>query len=189
MTLKEEGAGLLSATDIERVLTWYGEVSIGGSYSYDLLVDRDIDLDVRLPVGVELDFDKRSEIAAALLKIRQVRSIKMADIYHFPEGAKHAIQGIWYGLGVVVPSSGARWNIDIWCIPHGGATEADSDMVMRLKNLSEIERQAIMTIKQRCLDEGLKQKNRTSMQVYQAVLEQGVTSFEQYVGLYKNDNS
>lgn len=189
MNLKEEGTTLLKTTDIKRVLAAFGDVSIGGSYSYDLLVDRDIDMDLRLPAGMELGFDTRADIAAALLKIREVRSLEMADIYHFPAGAKHAIEGIWYGLGVVVPSTGARWNFDIWCMLHDGETEEDSDMVRRLNNLSDTERTAIMTIKQRCLDEGKKQKNRTSMQVYDAVLNRGVASYAEFVNLYKNNNT
>ena len=180
MNLRQEGKQLLDSTGLKAILECFGEVSIGGSYAYDLLVDRDIDIDVRLPKNTDLTFDVRAEFAATLLReVRAMRGIKMADLHHFPAGAKHQIDGIWYGLNVISEQSGERWNIDIWLLLAGSRTEEDTALTERLMNLTTNERETIMRLKQEALRRSMKEKGATSVQIYRAVLERGATSLDE----------
>lgn len=180
MNLRQEGKQLLDSTGLRAILERFGEVSIGGSYVYDLLVDRDIDIDVRLPKNTDLTFDVRAELAATLLReVHAMRGIKMADLHHFPTGAKHQIDGIWYGLNVISEQSSERWNIDIWLLPEGSRTEENIALTERLMNVAANERETIMRLKQEALARGIKEKGATSVQIYRAVLERGATSLDE----------
>ncbi|MFZ2544842.1 MAG: hypothetical protein WAW80_02600 [Candidatus Saccharimonadales bacterium] len=179
MNLREEGKVLLESTGIEAILGRFGVVTIGGSYAYNLLVDRDIDIDVRLGAGDELTYDLRAEFGAMLLReIHQMRDIKVADIYHFPKAAKHKIEGIWFGLDIISGHSGERWNIDVWLVKHDSALESDAALTTRVMNLTDVEREIILARKQEALQRGLKEKGTTSTQIYEAVLTQGARTLD-----------
>ncbi len=181
MNLYTEGAAVLDSAGLEPTLAQFGEVQLGGSYAYRTMVDRDIDFDVILPDESILSYELRSVIGEKLLKLPQLRSLKMSDPYHFPAGSKHQIDGIWFGLTMISEHTAERWNIDIWFLKSGANTEQDGGLTEKLLHLSDSDREAIVAIKQACLDAGKKEKGRTSTQVYEAVLEHGVRTYDEFV--------
>lgn len=181
MDLYKEADIVLEDSCIEAILCKFGEVSIGGSYVYRTMVDRDIDFDVVLPAGAELSLELRSKIAGVLTSIGQLRGLQMSDIHNFPEGAKHAIDGIWFGLTLISCVSAERWNIDIWFVTPGSATEQDKDLTMRLHKLSDHERATIIALKQAALNFSMKKKGIASVKIYDAVLRKGVETYEEFL--------
>lgn len=182
MSLRDEATRLLEATALESALRVFGKPKIGGSYSYDLLVDRDIDIDVWLPNGKELSYELRAKFAATMLRqIHQMRGLSVADVYHFPNGAKHAVDGIWFGLDILSDVSGERWNIDVWLMKHDGKNEANGELTERLHHLTEEERTVILAIKREALKRGEKEKGSTSVDIYQAVLNDGVSTYSEFL--------
>lgn len=181
MDLYEEGAEILRSSDIESLLTGFGEVQLGGSYVYRTMVDRDIDFDVILPDESQLSYDMRSVIGEKLLRLPQLRGLQMSDPHHFPVGSKHQIDGIWFGLTMISEHTNERWNIDIWFLRSGSNAEQDDELSDRLRHLSDSDRETIVAIKQACLDAGKKEKGATSAQVYAAVLDHGVRTYEEFV--------
>ena len=181
MDLYQEADAVLKDSSIEAILRQFGDVSIGGSYAYRTMVDRDIDFDVVLSQSVGLSIGLRSRITGTLAGIASLRSLQMSDLHHFPEGAKHATDGIWFGLTLISRVSAERWNIDIWFVTPGSATEQDKDLTMRLHKLSDHERATIVALKQAALDSNMKKKGVTSVKIYDAVLRKGVETYEEFL--------
>lgn len=183
MDLYQEAAQVLEDTQLERVLSEFGEFALGGSYVYRTMVDRDIDCHVVLKDGLKLSYETRAEVMARLMDVPNLRGIQMADIHHFPSGSTHQIDGIWYGLGIISNDTSERWNIDIWVITPDSATEADPKLTKRLCNLTDNERETIVAIKQAALDAGKKEKGVTSIAVYRAVLDSGISTYDEFLAL------
>lgn len=183
MNLYQEAEGVLEESHIEVLLREFGETSVGGSYTYRTMVDRDIDFDVTLAPGNELTLNLRSTIAARFTGISSLRNLKMADVHRFPEGSAHAIDGIWFGLTLISSVTKERWNVDIWFITPGSVIEEDKELTQRLRNLSDDERATIVSLKQAALDAGAKEKGSTSVKIYEAVLRKGVKTYEEFLGI------
>lgn len=181
MNLYQEAEGVLEESHIEATLREFGEVSLGGSYVYRTMVDRDIDFDVTLAPGDELTLNLRSTIAARFAVTPSLRNLKMADIHRFPEGSAHAIDGVWFGLTLISSITKERWNVDIWFVTPGGVVEEDKELTQRLHNLSDEERTTIIALKQAALNAGVKEKGSTSVKIYEAVLRKGVKTYEEFL--------
>lgn len=188
MDLYQEGAEILQTTQIEKILAEFGDVHLGGSYVYCTMVDRDLDFDVMLPSSVPLNIETRAHIGKRLLSLDRLRSLQMTDVYHFPEGSKHAIEGIWYGLTFISSSTKERWNVDIWFMAPGSKSEADPVLTEKLYNLSDDQRQTIINIKESALQAGTKEKGVTSTRVYEAVLLHGITTYEEFQNYIHRDS-
>lgn len=181
MNLYQEAKGVLEDSHIEALLRQFGETSLGGSYAYRTMVDRDIDFDVVLPAGEGLTLELRSKIAARFAGISSLRNLKMADIHRFPEGSAHAIDGIWFGLTLISSVTKERWNVDVWFLTPASVIEEDKELTQRLYNLSDEERATIVSLKQAALDAGAKERGSTSVKIYEAVLHKGVKTYEEFL--------
>lgn len=186
MDLYQEAAQVLEDTLLERVLGEFGEFALEGSYVYRTMVDRDIDCHVVLKDGLKLSYETRAEVMARLMDVPNLRGIQMADLHHFPSGAKHQIDGVWYGLSVISKDTNERWNIDVWILTPDSATEADSVLTERLLDLTDKEREAIVAIKQAALDVGQKEKGFTSVAIYRAVLYDNIKTYDDFTSLQTN---
>lgn len=180
MDLYEEARGVLDDSNLEKVLSQFGRVEVGGSYAYRTMVDRDIDFTVFLAPEAALSLDLRSDIARLMCHLPYLRNLEMVDLHRFPKGARHSIDGIWFGLTLISTTTEERWNIDIWFLSHDGKTEEDVELTRRLHHLTDEERATIVTIKQAALDAGEKEKGATSVKVYDAVLNRGVRTYEEF---------
>lgn len=181
MDLYQEAARILEDTQLEKVLSEFGEFALEGSYIYRTMVDRDIDCHMVLRDGLSLSYETRAAVMAKLMEIPNLRGIQMADLHHFPSGAKHQIDGIWYGLSVISKDTNERWNIDVWILTPDSATETDPALTERLLNLTDKERDAIVAIKQAALDAGQEEKGRTSVEIYRAVLYGNIKTYDEFV--------
>lgn len=181
MDLYDEAAKVLDDTTIEKVLGTFGTVQLEGSYTYHTMVDRDIDFTVRLPENVTLSYDLRTKITTSLISLPTLRYLKVSDPHHFPSGARHQIDGFWFGLMPVSTVTNERWNLDIWVIPHNDTIATDTALVARLQSLTDDERATIVAIKQAARDAKTKEKGTTSFKIYDAVLNHGVATYEEFV--------
>lgn len=181
MDLYQEAQQVIDDSKLGSIFMQFGEVQLEGSFVYKTMVDRDIDYTIIVPEDAHIDFSLRTEFGTRLLELPDLSSLQMSDRHHFPTGSQHAIDGIWFGLTLISQSTSERWNVDAWLMKRGGNHEADNSLVQRLMNLTEQERALIVDIKQQSLDAGLKQKGQTSFAIYDAVLNRGVRSYDDYL--------
>lgn len=182
MDLYEEAQSVIDGTEIERRLSIYGDVKLEGSFVYRTMVDRDIDYIVYVSEGTELTYEFRAKIIADLARIPSAKAVQMSDVYHFPKWSSHDIDGIWFGL-TPISAAGNKWNIDIWCVKRDAKrirTVTDS-LEKRLLSMDDETRETIVQIKQQAANSGAKQKGMTSAMVYDAVINHGIKSYDEFI--------
>lgn len=162
--LHQEANRLLKETNLEGLLTQYGAVDLGGSFAYDLLVDRDLDFGVTVK---DMTPQIRSEIAALFTLQSWCYGIHMVDRINFkPLSNLGAPLGLYLGLTIPFPNN--RWNIDVWFMV--GDTLPISDITELIENATAEQKETILQIKYELMQSGQKEKGVTSTAIYKAVL-------------------
>ncbi len=165
--LHREADALLEKSGVLKFLRRYGEVSIHGSYSLDLMVDGDIDVDV-----VNLKMTKKLSLEAfnRLIKKDYFRG------YLFYDFASHFHPGFlpYYYVGLKTRFRGRKWKIDIWFVSK---EDPRHESLARYiwKNLTPAKKELILKLKSQAKARGLE---ISGYRVYMAVLKNGVKSFQ-----------
>jgi hypothetical protein len=163
-TLRSEADKLLAHTDIVNLLAQFGDVNLGGSYKYGLLIDRDLDFGVTLH---SFDLSLRQKIANLISSQPWVYGLNMSDRISFkPLSNLEAPRGLYLGLTVPFPTE--RWNIDIWFTLAD--FKPDTSIEDRLMALNENEKNEILLLKYKSVTDGTKIKGMTSFEIYKKVL-------------------
>lgn len=168
--MKQAADSKLSETKLLEVLSNYGEAYITGSYALDLMVRKEVD------VNVVLDKPTNEKIIEILNDVMSSLSPVSLDYRNrtLPE-TKIRIDGHWIFVKCL-----DGWKFDIWVI---GREEHEKQMEIFRKlenNLTEENRKIIMNIKQQAQQDDEISKNYTGQSVYDAVLDNGITTFTEY---------
>ncbi len=152
--LRLEAERLMRQTSLIESLSRIGSTKVGGSFSYRLMVDRDIDIHVLTLLGRN-SLPLRARACQELLRsISNIHKLKLVDFVNHPRDSTKP-RGIWIGLKI--DFNGHVWNVDIWLVE----SEADLRMqdnhltireVDQLKLLSDDEREDILLMKQKNMD-------------------------------------
>jgi hypothetical protein len=169
--LRATAERLLEATGILATLGELGQVTVGGAFGYRLMMNLDLDLEVRMatPVaGVRLaimDWLKTCEFS---------QRIHMSDRIRWPSHIKPV--GIWVGLDV--PFKGRLWRIDVWFTkkesrPSRQSVSLAASTSKALPDLADDTRAVILALKKhvQLSYEGY----CPSALIYKAVLERRIT--------------
>lgn len=175
-SLQDEGHDFLNHTKLLEVLKDYGELLVEGSYAYGTMVDRDIDIRVILADG-EPSVEYRNRVVNRILQIPELRKLDMVDMANYFWSKNQKAVGIW--LGPQIMFNNELWNVDIWLFDYNNGHK-HLDTYNRMMNVSDEDRQIILAIKSYCLENGLKQKGSTSIDIYRAVLEDGIKTSDDY---------
>lgn len=106
VSLQKEAAEVIKAFKLKERLSKLGDFDVRGSYAYDLMVQRDIDINVYSP---KPDIVKAADFAAEMLKLPGVSAIKVDNRYILgPESDQ--INGIFIWMELVY--KGKVWKID-----------------------------------------------------------------------------
>jgi hypothetical protein len=163
--LKAEADRLLADTKIQTLLEEFGRVELGGSYAYDLLVDRDLDFGVAVK---EITPEIRSKIAAKLAAQPWAYSVKITDRINFePLSNFSAPRGLY--LGLTIPFPVERWNLDIWFLISD--TLPKDEMAELIATATQEQRDTILTKKYELMKSGQKQKGISSAEIYKSTLQ------------------
>jgi len=151
----------LGATGLVAVFRSYGEVTLGGSYAYDLMVYPDLDFGIvadSAPKGLA------AELVGAVCARDGVHRVAFADLIHFEPG--HRLKG--YRLGIEIPFEDDLWGVDVVLQQRNwsGPDELGSSM----KGLSEATQDAILAIKYELIRRGEYGSKYTAGELYDAVL-------------------
>jgi len=158
-----EADKLLEHTDLINILSTFGDVTLGGSYSFDLMVDRDIDFNVVIPC---YSLELRTKIIKILVEQPWAYSVNMTDRITFePKSNLQAPRGLFVGLTVPFPDN--RWNIDIWFT----LTEPDKTIDQIILAATQKQKDNILEKKFEVAKNGKKEKGITSFEIYKSILE------------------
>ena len=173
--LRSEADKLLKHTGLFELLGRFGEVNLGGSYEYDLMVDRDLDFRISIK---ETTPKLRAEIAQLFAIQEWIYGMKIKDRVNFkPLSNLQAPLGLYLGLSIPFPEN--RWNIDAWFLVQDA--HKDDEITKLVKSASKDQKDTILEIKYDLLQRGLKQKGMTSADIYKAVLVNNVMTTEKFL--------
>ena len=173
--LHSEGSQLLAQEDLMGILNTYGKVEVGGSYVYELLSHRDLDLGI---ISETLTKDTFGEMVGGLASLSAVIKIKTSDRVNFRTPNEDRPQGYWIGVSYIL--GGETWNIDIWYQKSEWQVDETAKWIERLSKLSEEQRMTILKLKEELRSQGRYGvgKDYQSVDIYKAVLENNIHSTE-----------
>jgi hypothetical protein len=170
---------LLGMTDIFNILNLYGEVlPVGGSYAYGLMAYPDIDLGVKCKDVSKNEF---ANFVRDIIKLSNVRRISAVDTIHFDAHRVGRPKGYW--LKIEIPFEEENWNIDCWLIDSGWLINNPDPYAAALHQLNSEKKHLIVEIKYQLLKRNLYGSTFFSNDVYDAVLHNDISSFEEFLAI------
>ena len=169
---------------VRPVLEKYGRTSFVGGYKWGTMYDRDIDTEVWLAPS-ELKGAQRG-IMSELLDLDNVYEIKTRDLISFNTDTKNGrnLKCILVMLKMF-NKEGKLWNFDI-CLfdetdEHNNALPFSKDVLKKIEEMSDGQKQAVVDIKKAVTAAGLYLKGGSSVDIYLRVVEDGILTPEEYM--------
>jgi hypothetical protein len=172
--LKSEADVLIQRSRLPELLTGYAGWFVGGSYSYDLMCWRDLDIYV---------LDPHHELKRCFHIGYEVTKQLAAKKARFTNSLGDEPNGLYWGIKLGDERQGA-WKLDLWFLDAKGFEQhAQYSAEMRAR-LTRETRMAILEIKEGYWRRREYRDTITSELIYRAVLDAGIRSlsdFERYV--------
>jgi hypothetical protein len=173
--LRAEADALLRRYGILEIFGAYGRPYLSGSYDLQLMTWRDLDVYLEME---PLEYGRFLEMVARLGRALEPRKLSLTDHVRFP--ATEPVVGLYCGIQTGVLAQGG-WKIDVWGVTPATCAEKLRHCDAIRERLTAETREAILRIKNEvCRMKGYRD-TMTSQQVYEAVLERGVGSVEEFV--------
>lgn len=177
--LQLEAKELLNAINLPNKLKEFGEVVYGGSYVYGTMVDRDIDIAVIVGKD-ELGLGLRKQFMNMILDIKELDGLEMTDrVQNHKDSSPY---GIWFAPKINYKDN--KWNIDIWLVSQDEPYSLlNLDLPKRMLNITDEQRLIMLDIKFSALQDGTKGNGVTASQIYKAVLDDDITTYDEFIKL------
>lgn len=190
--LQKEGQEVLEKLDLVNLLSRYGEVELVGSFVLGLMTWRDIDI----LIGCKnIDRDDLSKLSSELIKKCHER-IDISFIDNNKGEIAHRPVGIYFGISYypedikpadLLSSNEKKWKIDCWFVSENGLV--DTKYTSELKDrLTDESREIILEIKKEVTGNKKYGKEIFSVDIYDAVLDEGVKDLEGFIEYLKKAN-
>lgn len=185
--LQIDAQEVLNDLDLINLLKQYGKPSIVGSFALSLMTWRDIDLEI---VVDELNKEVVAEVIKKLiLKTKYRIDLSFSDnLARFNESNPNSPQSLYIGVKYfgkdIEPTKmqGANplvWKLDLHFLLGKDARGQAKTEELKDK-LTDDKRKIILEIKNKVASNPNYRKEITSMDIYEAVLEKGVSSLEEF---------
>jgi len=171
---KKEADLLVLQCKLAELLSVYPSWFIGGSYSYDLMCWRDLDIYILDPTH---DLKQCFEVGYELT--RRLAAKKS----FFTDNVGGEPNGLYWGIRLGDVRQGA-WKLDIWFLDGAGYEQHRAYSSSMSEKLTTENRMIILRIKEEYWRQASYRDTVTSDMIYRAVLENGVrtvSDFERFV--------
>lgn len=177
--IKAEADHLLYEKGLYNLLRKYGEPHISGSYDLNLMTWRDLDIYLQVTEENEKDFFLLgADINLSLQPIKMhFRNELIAKTPGLP-------LGLYWGVYLGNERTGA-WKIDIWYMRSVECKRLLEYCAVLKEKVTPEAAVDIMNIKSQCWSDPQYRKSYTSSDIYQAVLERGIRTFEDFRKSYQ----
>lgn len=170
-------ASLLLEKTLLPILEQYGKVSVGGSYSYELLNYPDLDIDV---VSEDVSKDLFAKLSGELIKLDYTSKFKSGDRVNYP----HTHTGkrpFGYWVSPDINFGDNIWKLDIWLQKPEWYTGDTNRFAKKLVTLSDEQRIAILSLKEELIEKNLYgiEKEFISVDVYEGVLRSDIKTIDE----------
>lgn len=159
-----------------------GEPHIIGSYKMDMMAWNDLDIDI---INDNMNISKLYQLTSYIINTFHPLW------YEAKEEVNDEGKTVWFhGFHTII--DGEEWNLDLWFFDRETINKAEAycDRVLETVRQQTGSRERIMKMKQELLERGLYGFYQySSMDVYRAVLEQGISNVEDLLKSYiKKEN-
>jgi hypothetical protein len=173
--IKTEADLLILGCRLPELLAVYPGWMIGGSYSYDLMCWRDLDLYVLDP---QCDLKRCFEIGYELTERLSAKKCR------FTNNLGGVPNGFYWGIKLGNERQGA-WKLDVWFLDHQGYEEHAAYSSGMREKLTPENRAIILGIKEAYWRQAAYRDTITSDMIYRAVLENGVRTIHDFESFVK----
>ncbi|MFJ7662453.1 hypothetical protein ACIQXW_08635 [Lysinibacillus sp. NPDC097162] len=163
--------------ELQLIQKWstVGNCFLVGATAYDLIVSHDIDIET---FSEEINPDKIMKELVSLINNKNVLELKYKNYI------ESDFKGFYFKI--IYLDNEEEWYIDMWLFSNDRQGALSRDLVPLMKKaLSESTRKAILEIKEALLEDNL---NYSSIFIYQAVLDYGVSNVTDFLAWSKNHN-
>jgi len=175
--LKAEADDLVAKARLPELFTTYEEWFIGGSYSYDLMCWRDLDIYVLDPAH---DLKNCFAVGYELTERLAARKSRFTNnLGQFESGPN----GLYWGIKLGDSRHG-NWKLDLWFLDKAGYEEHRAYSARMRERLDEKTTSAILRIKESYWQHAAYRDTITSDMIYRAVLDdrvRTVADFELFI--------
>ncbi|MYL54925.1 hypothetical protein GLW08_16445 [Pontibacillus yanchengensis] len=171
--LLNEADGILYELGLYDSLKKYGDPKVSGSYFLNLMTWRDLDIYLKSEaMDNETFFDLGKEITMKLNPSKMsFRNELIGKTPHLPEGL------YW---GVHTNLFDEKWKVDIWAINSEEVKRKQREVEEIKYRLDNSKKESILELKNQLHSHPLYRKTFFSVDIYDAVLNDKVTSLEQF---------
>lgn len=162
--LKREAEQLMQGCGLPLLLAAYTRWFVGGSYSYDLMCWRDLDIYV---LDTQHDLQRCFEIGYELTSRLAAKKAR------FTNNIGGEPNGFYWGIKLGDERQGA-WKLDVWFLDLAGYDQHAAYAALIRERLCAEARSTILAIKEAYWRRREYRDTVTSDQIYRAVLEHGV---------------
>ncbi|TDO62574.1 hypothetical protein EV651_106189 [Kribbella sp. VKM Ac-2571] len=161
--------------DLDLIARWsvYGEVTVVGSVAIGLVVDPDIDLEIRSDEPRVADGFAVMSVLAELPQVRRITYLDARDRHE---------QGQYWKLEYETPDD--TWTVDMWVFGPNAPSGGPFAEALR-HHLTPDTRDTILAIKEEAAGRG---ERARGYWLYQAVLDGGASSYDEYRAWLGNRN-
>lgn len=176
--VKFDADTLLKSDGIEAILKHAGEVVYSGSYALDLMVWNDIDLYV-IPKKNKSPEQCAAQLAAMLAVRNDVDFVKVEK--NIWKRMPAVPNGVYVGVKIPKPGYKLEWKLDIWIVGEEERAKNKKLLADILRHLDEPKRKLIIEAKLKLMGDQGRTPSMSSVHVYRAVLEMGLTSVDEVI--------
>lgn len=158
------------------ILKQYGNVTVGGSYAYQLLNHPDLDIDI---VNENVTKETFAALCAALISLDTTAKFKSADRVNYPH-ANAGVRPFGYWISPEIHFGKNVWVLDIWLQKPECHTGNTNRYEKELLSIDEEKRITILSLKEELVNKKMYGigKEFVSIDVYEGVLRGGVQTIE-----------
>ncbi|MGE5499555.1 MAG: hypothetical protein ACM3Q2_15850 [Syntrophothermus sp.] len=178
-SIKSEADYILEQRGVRTILERYGTVKFAGSYHFNLMMKRDLDISlINETISSEGFFLLGNELSHLL---------KPHSMFYRNTGIKHIqnrpSMALYWGIQF------EDWNLDIWAVPISEYIASEIYMEKIAASLTAENRDVILKLKYELMNNGSYGKTFGSKELYDAVLNCNVKTAEEFNKYLTKDNN
>lgn len=170
-TITGEADKILHELGLLKILEKYGKPVPTGSYIMGLMTWRDLDIYLETGELTATEFFRLGGEIASNLKPHKLH-YRNEHIGKTPGNP----DGLYWGVYTILADFPEEWKIDIWAIDKNQVSELQGRVDKLKSRITEHERKSILLIKNHFCRHPAYRKDFTSMDIYNAVTEEGITT-------------
>ena len=169
---KESADFILYTANLLDELKKYGNPHIIGSYRMDMMAWNDLDIDIE---NGAMSIEKLYQLTDWIIKTFK------PVWYEAKEETTADGKTVWFH-GFETNITGELWNVDLWFLNKDAIEAAEKYCNKIAEKASDAQKKQITKIKQELIERKLYSFDKfTSMDVYSAVIDNGVTSIDEFL--------